>query len=252
MATQDESHGYRIRDLCQPARGNCKCENGQISKYSQHSQHAHHSQHSQTCKRPSVIKSFEDLLEDEPPSSPSVRAARSFSESSTILAEILRRLFAALFAALFDRDFLQERSRVAAPVPLLFIGSDRVCRQWPAMSQHLLPARLLPVRRNQAVADVIAEPGRASQYPPSTDRGGGARPPSHMRDTSGNAASPVRTPLAVAPGSAEPDATEPMCFAYMCFAYMCFAHPGSHLLKCAQARAYPTTLCRACGRAPTS
>ena len=138
-------------------------------------------------------------------------------------------------------------------VPLLFIGSDRVCRQWPAISQHPLPTRLLPVRRNQPVADVIAESAssrchsRASQYPPTTDRGGGARPPSHMRDTSCNAASPVRTPLAVAPGSAEPDATEPMCFAYMCFAY-----PGSHLLKCAQARAYPTTLCRACARAPTS
>ena len=110
---------------------------------------------------------------------------------------------------------------------------------------------------------------RASQYPPSTDRGGGARPPSHMRDTSDtscNAASPVRTPLAVAPGSAEPDATEPMCFADtcfadtcfadtcfadtcfadmcfadMCFADMCFAYPGSHLLKCAQARACSTT-----------
>ena len=96
------------------------------SIHRQNSQNSQHSQHSQTCKRPSVIKSFEDLLEDEPPSTPSVRAARSFSESSTILAEILRRLFAALFAALFDRDFLRERSRVAAPVPLLFIGSDRV------------------------------------------------------------------------------------------------------------------------------
>ena len=74
----------------------------------------------------SVIKSFEDLLEDEPPSSPSVRAARSCSESSTILAEIPRRLFAALFAALLYRDFPQERSRVAALVPLLFIGSDGV------------------------------------------------------------------------------------------------------------------------------
>ena len=27
VATQDESHGYRIRDLCQPARGNRRCEN---------------------------------------------------------------------------------------------------------------------------------------------------------------------------------------------------------------------------------
>ena len=27
VATQDESHGYRIRDLCQPARANRRCEN---------------------------------------------------------------------------------------------------------------------------------------------------------------------------------------------------------------------------------
>ena len=95
---------------------------------------------------------------------------------------------------------------------------------------------------------------RASQYPPSTDRGGGARPPSHMRDTSDtscNAASPVRTPLAVAPGSAEPDATEPMCFAYMCFADMCFVYPGLHLLKCAQARACSTTPGPTYGTEPT-
>ena len=162
----------------------------------------------------------------------------------------------------FNREFLQERSRVAAPVPLLFIGSGRACRQWPAISpvtscpsfaafsQHILPAH-----RNRPVADVIRCHSRVSQYPPSTDRGGGARRPSHMRDTSCNAASPVRTPLAVPPGSAEPDATEPMCFAYKCFAYKCFAYPSSHpvltqltpartcshLLKCAQARACSTT-----------